>query len=382
MPLITDTVADPIAAVTTADPYPYYASLRARPCYRDERLRLWVATDAAAVDAALAHPGLYVRPQAERVPGAIAATPAGAVFGKLARMNDGAAHAAARRALQARLAAVSPQALLASARRHAQQSLPRHASALDRWIFRVPLLAMAESLGVPEPVRVRVAEDVQSFVACLSPLSDAAALARAGTAARALLDTFDGGIDRWAGPMPDDVPREVWVANLVGLLSQTCEATAGLVGNTLVTLARDPALLAGTRDEALLAETLDEVARHDPSIQNTRRYTHDEAVELLGQRIGPHEAVLVLLASANRDDRANPQAEHFMLHRPARRHHGFGSGRHQCPGQALAAKLAHGALSCVDEAVVDVARAWRQHPRYRPSVNARIPLFHQETTAS
>ena len=85
----TSAIPDPIAAVTAADPYPYYASLRASPCYRDERLKLWVATDAAAADAALTHPGLYVRPQAEPVPGAIAATPAGTLFGKLARIGGG-----------------------------------------------------------------------------------------------------------------------------------------------------------------------------------------------------------------------------------------------------------------------------------------------------
>ena len=83
-------ITDPIAAVTAADPYPYYASLRAAsPCRWNEPLKLWVASSAEAVEAALAHPGLYVRPQTEPVPRGIAATPAGTVFSKLARMNDG-----------------------------------------------------------------------------------------------------------------------------------------------------------------------------------------------------------------------------------------------------------------------------------------------------
>jgi len=35
----------PLAAVTHADPYPYYASLVAqRPFYRDDALGLWVAS--------------------------------------------------------------------------------------------------------------------------------------------------------------------------------------------------------------------------------------------------------------------------------------------------------------------------------------------------
>nr|WP_297353138.1 cytochrome P450 [uncultured Caldimonas sp.] len=376
-------ITDPVAAVTAADPYPYYASLRAAsPCRWNEPLKLWVASSAEAVEAALAHPGLYVRPQTEPVPRGIAGTPAGTVFSKLARMNDGPAHAAARRALTAHLAALPAQAVPGNARRHAQQMLPRDARALDRWIFQVPLLAMAESLGVPDAALAQVAAHAHSFVAGLSPLGSASQLAAAGDAAQALLQCFDGGIGAWAGPVPHGVPRDIWAANLVGLLSQTCEATAGLLGNTLVAFARESGLFAMTRDDvALLVDAIDEVARHDPSIQNTRRFAHDEAIELLGQRIGAHEAVLVLLASANRDDSAQPHAERFMLQRGARRQHGFGAGRHQCPGTMLAAKLAQGAMSCVDEAVIDIVREWQLHPRYRPSVNARIPHFHQETPA-
>ena len=45
---------DPIAAVTHPDPYPYYADLVAhKPLYYDDRLRLWVASSASVVTAAL-----------------------------------------------------------------------------------------------------------------------------------------------------------------------------------------------------------------------------------------------------------------------------------------------------------------------------------------
>src|SRR6266566_4515470 len=46
--------ADPIAAVTHPDPYPYYRELAARtPLYRDEARGLWVAASADAVTAVL-----------------------------------------------------------------------------------------------------------------------------------------------------------------------------------------------------------------------------------------------------------------------------------------------------------------------------------------
>ncbi|WP_438876313.1 hypothetical protein, partial [Bacillus cereus group sp. BC41] len=84
------------------------------------------------------------------------------------------------------------------------------------------------------------------FVAALSPLSDAAALARASDAARALLDRMTERVARTHahdGTLVAAVQQAArasgWqasgalVANLVGLLSQTCEATAAWLGNTL-----------------------------------------------------------------------------------------------------------------------------------------------------
>ena len=56
---------DPIAAVTHADPYPYYAALaRERPLYRDDTLNLWVASSPQAIAQVLAHPP--PRPAARR----------------------------------------------------------------------------------------------------------------------------------------------------------------------------------------------------------------------------------------------------------------------------------------------------------------------------
>ena len=70
---------DPIAAVTHADPYPYYAALaRERPLYRDDTLNLWVASSPQAIAQVLAHPAARVRPPAEPVPRGLCPGPAGA----------------------------------------------------------------------------------------------------------------------------------------------------------------------------------------------------------------------------------------------------------------------------------------------------------------
>lgn len=52
-----DTPRDALAAVTHADPYPYYDALvRERPLYWDAALGLWVASSAGAVRLLLTHP--------------------------------------------------------------------------------------------------------------------------------------------------------------------------------------------------------------------------------------------------------------------------------------------------------------------------------------
>ena len=93
---------DPIAAVTHADPYPYYAALaRERPLYRDDTLNLWVASSPQAIAQVLAHPAARVRPPAEPVPRGLCPGPAGALFGRFVRMNDSAEHARLKTLLRA-----------------------------------------------------------------------------------------------------------------------------------------------------------------------------------------------------------------------------------------------------------------------------------------
>src|SRR5919106_6790980 len=85
--------SSPITAVTHGDPYPYYAELAARrPLYRDDTLGLWVASSAATVTAVLTSDLVLVRPAAEPVPRSLVGSPAGAIFGQLVRMTNGAAH--------------------------------------------------------------------------------------------------------------------------------------------------------------------------------------------------------------------------------------------------------------------------------------------------
>ena len=383
-----DAPPDPVAAVTHANPYGYYAQLRAGPpLVWDARLRLWVASRADVIQALLQEPALRVRPVSEPVPAAIAGQPAGELFGHLVRMNDGPAHAAHRPVLQRALAGLDLSTVQAQALALAHAIAQDDRIPLADAVFDIPLQTVAQLLGFEDEALPQVAAWARDFVACLSPLSSATQLEAASVAALKLMTRLEALVaarppraaSLLAAVQADTgtgqpVPRPL-LANLAGLLSQTCDATAGLLGNCLVALAREPALrtLAGTREG--LRAIVDETARHDPSVQNTRRFAA-QAFPFGDTTIEAGQAVLLVLAAANRDPAFNPAPDVFQTTRAVRRMLGFGHGVHACPGEALAYTLAAaglGALLAVRSAEVESLPdcGWS----YWPSVNARIPLF-------
>lgn len=381
-----DTPADPVSAATHADPYPYYAELRAGPpLVWNERLRAWVASRADVIESLLlAHGALRVRPAAEPVPRAIVGSPAGEVFGHLVRMNDGAAHQAYRPALQRALAGLDLDAAHAEALRLAHGVPP---DSLSDALFSMPVRAVAHLLGFADEALPQVDRWMRDFVACLSPLSSADQLQGASAAANELMvrfETLTADTPPRHGSLLTAVLAErdasaplsrSLFANLVGLLSQTCDATAGLLGNSLIALMREPSLREAARTRDGLQAIVEETARHDPSVQNTRRFCV-EPITIAGTTLAAGDAVLLILAAANRDPGFNPDPDRFMLSRARRRMLGFGHGVHACPGQALACALAAAGLEALLDCAPDLDAMRKRGWSYRPSANARIPVFH------
>lgn len=366
----------PLDAATHADPYAYYARLRLGPGLSfDATLGLWVASSARMVDAILAHPECRVRPPHEPVPPAIAEGAAGQVFARLMRMNEGTAHRCPRAVIEPVLAAWAGQDIApVVARLLAPMETP------DEWLFTLPASVIATLLGFAPRQLTEIAGLTRDFVACLSPLSSEDQLRHADGAATRLRQMFRGLLEQTValadarracegGDAPDGL-----IANLIGLLSQTCEATAGLIGNTLVALQREPGLLAALeRQPSLMDAVVAEVARHDSPVQNTRRFVAARCT--IGDSVlEPGAAILLLLACANRDPEANPDPERFLLDRVHPRTFGFGAGRHQCPGRTLALSVA----SQVIQQLLRHQSQWLASPRpfsYWPSLNGRIPRF-------
>ncbi|MCP1476752.1 cytochrome P450 [Pseudomonas sp. EB276 TE3739] len=363
---------DPLRAATHADPYPYYTALRVGgglAFHHD--LKLWVASSARAVCAVLAHADCRVRPAQEPVPQTVAQGPAGEVFGRLMRMNDGERQRCPRSAIEPALGLINQNEVreLVAAR-----LFTADADGLYNAMFRGPVAVVATLLGFPPAQSRTISELTADFVACLSPLSNDLQLAAAHAAATQLRGYFielladsdmnsallQGITQRFEGD------QDTLIANLIGLCSQTFEACAGLIGNALVTLQRQSELHA-TPIENLLAE----VQRFDPPVQNTRRFVAAPC-EIDGVRLAAGDVVLLLLAAANRDPALNERPEEFVPQRANRRSFSFGSGRHQCPGQALAMSIAGATLNQILASGLGLnSLGWD----YRPSLNGRVPLF-------
>lgn len=113
----------------------------------------------------------------------------------------------------------------------------------------------------------------------------------------------------------------------------TIAASIGIVGGYL---AEHPELQALLRADRSLAERAsDEILRiHPPLIANRRRTTCP--VQLGGRDIPEGERLLVVWASANRDEAAFDDPDAFRLDRDPSQNLLYGRGVHYCPGAPLA----------------------------------------------
>jgi cytochrome P450 len=114
------------------------------------------------------------------------------------------------------------------------------------------------------------------------------------------------------------------------------ETTTRLIGWTGKVLAEHPDQLAELHaDRSLIPGAIEELLRYEaPSPVQARYVTRD--VELHGQTVPEGSVMLLLTASANRDDRKFANGDNFDIHRKIDRHVTFGYGVHFCLGAALA----------------------------------------------
>src|SRR5215475_9378490 len=376
---------DPIAAVTHPDPYAYYADLVARkPLYYDDSLRIWVASSASVVTATLTNGLCRVRPATDPVPKSLLGSPAAEIFRHLVRMNDGERHCPFKQAVSAALASIDAPRAAQQSDKWARVLLEEGGSKRQSRIsFHLPVYVMASLLGVPEGRLRQTALWMNDFARCVAPSSSPEQIEQGKAAAGHLLETFRALLSRedvLLSVLAREAKRvgrdetDTIVANGIGFLSQPYEATAGLIGNTLLALASRPEIRDQVdADPGLLHPMIQEVLRYDSPVQNTRRFLAEDGI-IAGEKMKAGDAILVILAAANRDQSANPNPDRFDIFRKERRIFTFGVGAHACPGEALATVIAKAGVERLIASGVALGRL-TETMTYRASANVRIPIF-------
>ncbi len=365
-----NTTVDMIAAVTANEPNCAYASLLAEDSMTWSELhQVWIAAKGEDVESVLNDPACRVRPIAEPVPAGLRGTCAGDVFARLVRMNEGETHARMKRAVAVALDGQDVDRIRTLSRLHAETLATQRD--LDRFLIEYPIFTVACLLGVPDEPLPEVVACTGAFVRAIAPGATEVDVTRGSSAADRLSLIFH---EMLVNPSPDSLfaavrnaflengidDPDTLVANVIGFLFQTHDATAGLIGNTIVHLVRNPDASDATQPlRPQVGRIVRAVARADAAVHNTRRFVVGDT-EINGVRLMDGEGVLVGLAAANLEG--------------TDRDWSFGGGRHACPGESLAVTItAEGVLALIQGGVIP--GRFSDEMRYRPLKNVRIPVF-------
>jgi pimeloyl-[acyl-carrier protein] synthase len=126
------------------------------------------------------------------------------------------------------------------------------------------------------------------------------------------------------------------IANLIVTMVGGQETTTNLIGNGMLTLLRNPAVMERLRaDSSLMPSAVEELLRYESPSQHTARLAPEE-VEMGGKHVRKRQAVIAVMGAANRDPERFPEPDRLDIDRKDNRHVAFGWAAHFCFGAALA----------------------------------------------
>jgi linalool 8-monooxygenase len=213
----------------------------------------------------------------------------------------------------------------------------------------LPLLTLAELLGVPAALWTRLYDWTNAFVG-----EDDPDFRRSPEAMQATLDEFFAFArelfeSRRSRPGPDiasllanaevdgaPIGFAEFVGNLILVLVGGNETTRNSLGHTLATLAAQPDQWRLMREDPdVLAGSAKEMVRHASPVMHMRR-TAMADTEIGGRAIRRGDKVVFWYIAANRDEAVFDDAQRFDVTRRNVAHVGFGTGAHVCVGWRLA----------------------------------------------
>ncbi|MBM9460884.1 cytochrome P450 [Nocardioides sp. zg-536] len=359
-------VFDPYDYAFHKDPYPTYARLREEdPVHHAVGDDLWVISRHADVFAALRDDEVFSNRMGVSLDASAWSPEAHRVMSFLAL--DGAEQARVRKLVSAAFTPRRVRELTPEVQRLTEHYLAG-AFAVNReqgetdWIRdfagKLPMDVISQMMGVPVADRDEVRRLADLVVHREDGVRDVPA---AGVEASfALFDYYAGMVEERRARPGEDLTSALLAAEVDGerlrdgevkaflflMVVAGNETTTKLLGNALYHLSAHPAQRdevlgapdRGADPETLVVPWIEETLRHDTSSQMLARYVVADT-ELSGVTIPAGAKALVLLGSANRDERVFTDPSVYDIHRDRAelaQSLSFGTGRHFCLGANLA----------------------------------------------
>jgi len=377
---------DPYAYEMHEDPYPTYAALRAEaPLYRNERLGFWALSRHVDVMAGFRDIAKFSNRNGVSLDPASSHPRAHAMMSFLAL--DPPRHTRMRALVSRgftprRIAELEPRI-----REIANGHIDRFVASgrcdfIKDFAGKFPMDVISEMLGVPEADRDQLRAWADTVVHREEGMTD---VPPAGMeAAMHMLGYFGQLVADHRAHSRDDLTAALLAAEIDGdrlddveilgflflMIIAGNETTTKLLGNAVYWLWRNPdqrRLVA--QDPTLIPRWIEETLRYDGSTQALARTVVGD-LELHGRTMRDGDRVVLLVGSANRDERVFAEADHYDILRDTTAMLSFGQGTHFCLGAALARLEARVALEEVQrrfpDYAIDAAGMARVH-----SVNVR-----------
>ncbi len=221
---------------------------------------------------------------------------------------------------------------------------------ISDFAFPLPVIVIAEMLGVPAQDRARFREWSDDIALSVNPLLNSEQIERVQQATEELFEYFEGIIEqRRQAPQTDMISallaaeeegdrltHEELLSTLMLLLVAGNETTRNLIGNGMLALLKNPAQLQRLREHPeLLDSAINELLRYDSPVQIDARNAIGD-VEIGGKRIAAGQRILAIVGAANRDPEIFANPDELDIGRDEISHLSFGRGIHYCLGSPLA----------------------------------------------
>jgi cytochrome P450 len=258
----------------------------------------------------------------------------------------------------------------------------RHADLIADFALRLPVTVICEMLGIPAEHQDMFLNGARDGGRLLDPVPlsrqelDAANAGHLAAAAyfQELIELRrrEPGDDLTtrlvqAEEQGSKLSNEELTANVILLFGAGHETTVNLIGNGLLALFRNPDQLQLLRaNPSLIANAVEEFLRYDSSVQLTSRVALED-VELAGIDIPKGAWVIALLGAANRDPAVYHEPDRLDIARPNIRPLSFGGGIHFCLGAQLARIEAEIAISTLLRRLPGFSLDDPEHPDWRPT---------------